>query len=449
MKKIIIQNDNGTRDLFYLKIIEFFLKKKNFQTYISDVNTLKVNLRRIKPDAVLASRLDNDIIQKIKHLTNIFIIAGEGGRTTKESSLPVYFGSGLSTLKSKNFNWVKRVYCWNKNVKKWLIGSKKFQNKQSFVSGNPKIDIYNTQEFKKETKIRKKKNFTIGVAFSSHSTSSYKGKLWTPHQSYFYIKNHPYAILKKGGYHEDMVWRDYGLLRIFMNSIRELLEKTNYNFLIKVGPFENIEYFKFLEKNYPKRIKICNVKLSTHAFIKKIDILLTGVSTIGIEALINKKPVFSLNGFFDQKRLYDHIDLKKSGYTSYVKLYYHIKNNKDLIDKIKLVRNKSLNFSSKNEKVTNRELESIYFNYNKKFMASNLIAEDISAIVKKSKTIKNKDAWKKKLKMRYEIPYFFALILIRIRDLIYALKSGAFKNYLNFFSSKNSDLDKEIKKYFS
>ena len=94
-----------------------------------------------------------------------------------------------------------------------------------------------------------------------------------------------FLMSQKNRHYEDYVWRDFAIARKVLKIIFDIIENTNHNIEIRVGPFEDPRDYNFLEKKYGDRVRIRKPNEQLKDFIKDIDLLLTCWSTTGREYL--------------------------------------------------------------------------------------------------------------------------------------------------------------------
>ena len=91
-----------------------------------------------------------------------------------------------------------------------------------------------------------------------------------------------------------------------------------------------------------------------------------------LEAIVLNKPVISIAGLISEKRLFQHISKKASGFDTFVNFYSLPKSIIELEDEINKVKNHTQNIKFKKDKL----LQNLY-NWDSKKLASREIANDI------------------------------------------------------------------------
>lgn len=442
MKKIrvLIHNDNSKRDLLGLKILQFELEKLGFKTKICNSQEAEIMFRLFKPNIFLASRADQYISKQASKNCLVFIIPGEGGHQTKETMLSVFMGRGYWKL--DNVSWIKRCYLWNKNTYDWLIESKLFKESQLKVVGNSRLDIYKNKRLL-DFLNNKKKKFKIGVAFSAKSTSTYFGP---PHFPKVYYNMNPkmnYPITIEDGHYEDIVWRDHSILRNMMAVIKSCIDNNVGDIILRPSPFEDPKEFDFLKNLHPNKIQVLPSQ-TLPEFLSEIDVLLTCWSTVGLEAIVLNKPVISIAGLMSEKRLFQHISKRASGFDTFVNFYSSPKSITELENEIHNIKNHNSN--NKDLKFKKDKLLKDLYNWDSKKLTSKEIANDIFNTVAKEDFSKQKD-WKHFFPIKFNLPVWLAFLIKRTIIYIRAFRSGTFKSYLGFYSNSDKEIIKLFKKY--
>ena len=325
--------------------------------------------------------------------------------------LSVYMGRGYWKLES--VEWITRCYLWSNRTKGWLLETGLFDEKQLFVSGSPRLDVYRHSLKLGEAANSVGDTPRLGVAFSAKSTSTYYGK---PKFPSVYFEMHPemtFPITQPGRQFEDVVWRDHAILRNMMRVLRKYLDNTKGEVWLRPSPFEDPKEFKFLEKLYPgKGIKVLENQ-TLPDFVTGVDAILTCWSTLGLEGLITKKPVISIAGLLDQQHLFSHISPKASGFETFAKFYHQPESDQELLRLVDLALENKLPASPRLEHEVELLLWDLY-NWPGEQNACALIADDIAAEIANAED-KSRQYWKEKLPFRLQIPIFLATIVAKAR----------------------------------
>lgn len=348
-------------------------------------------------------------------------------------------------------SWINRCYLWGEPTREWLMDTGIFIDDQLKVCGNPRLDIYRFPEVIQDTG-HAGKAFTIGVAFSAKSTSTYFGK-HSYAQAYFEM--HPnlnFPITKLGRHYEDICWRDHAILRIMMRSIKGCIDRfPDCKIVLRPSPFEDPDAYRFLEQKLSGKISV-EWGEPLPLFIGKIDMLLTCWSTTGLEALIGNKPVISIAGMMDQKHLFEHISKEASGFDTFVHLYEYPMSESGFYEIIKKIKDNKYSKSKHNIQLERLRLKELY-DWPSEKSASSLIAEDIVTRVREAQ--KRPDYWNglSDWKEIFPVPFNLPFVVVRILSVCLSqlkyLRSGAYKSYSSFFSLRDKKVNRLVGKYIS
>ena len=446
MQRILIHNDNGRRDLLGLKLLERALSARGFKVYLAGRTSLRPRLRRIRPHALIAARGDNPTARQASAVCPVYVIPGEGGRTTKETTLSVFLGRGYS--KRESAAWIRRCYLWNQNTERWLLETNMLSASQMKVVGNPRMDIYRCGGFKRARNTPVEgRPLRIGIAFSATSTSAYSG--YANHAKVYHDavkRDYVFPTVPPGRHMEDIVWRDHSILRHMMHTIIEIGEQMDAKMILRPNPLEGVDTYRFLERRYPGRLKLQH-KEPLPDFLSEIDVLLTCWSTTGIEMLLNEIPVISINGLMDRDRLFDHIASGPSGFHSFVPYYHNPTSLEDLLHLLKLAEAGELAVSPKPREETAKMIDDIYGWSVGQPSACDIIADDIAQDLATLDGAKStKSAWKEALPLKYSLPPGLVEHATYVRDLVRAARSGQFQSYMAFLGSHDRLVSKLIRR---
>jgi len=312
MKKILILVDNARRDLMWTKFLErCFRERDGVDVRLCHKRNVNIELRNFMPDAFVVSRADYPYVKSLEGLCRIYVVPGEGGRLSPGSALGPFLGRAYTPDRMHDVSFVDRAYLWGNRVHKWLKGTGLFRDDQLCVTGNNRMDIYRGYQ-KREREADKP--FTIGFAFSAKTTSAYYGAPRFPEVYYHMLEGDRYPVLKDNRFFEEYLWRDHGILRLSMEVLKRILNETDAHVSFRVGPFEDVNEYRFLEKLHPGRIRIEPQTELLPEWLEKIDVMLTCWSTAGLEAIILDKPVIALSFLMDQERLFDAFRPKENGF---------------------------------------------------------------------------------------------------------------------------------------
>lgn len=437
--RVLIFNDNAKRDLLGIRLLENALRRRGIATAICNPQNAKVKLRQFRPHGLIAARGDHAIARLAAKACKVFIVAGEGGHQTKETMLSVFMGRGYWKLDS--VDWIERCYLWSEQTRGWLLETGIFKDAQLQVVGNPRLDIYRDTGLVAGLS-KNEGPFRLGVAFSAKSTSTYYGH---PRFAKVYHDMHremTFPITQPGRHYEDVLWRDHAILRNMMSSMRSFLEQTPGEVWLRPSPFESPAEFEFLERLYPGRVKVLPNQ-TLPEFLCGVDAVLTCWSTVGLEALLLKKPVISIAGLLDQEHLFQHISPRASGFETFVQHYHQPDSEDALLDTLQAASTGALSPSARPEAETVTLLHDLY-NWPGEAPACELIAEDIARSLGTSRTQPNA-YWKIALPLRYGMPPALASLLVTLRTLQVTVSSGDFKAYWDFLRTSDPAIEKLLR----
>jgi len=338
-KSIVILVDNGLRDLLNCRILQEEFLRRGFKVYFCNKRNFKPVLRRVEPQAFIASRGDFPYLPEIARCCNLYVVPCEGGRLTPQTMMSVFLGRVHNrdvlardvkrldhyAREIADFSFIRKVYLWGPQSHKFLSDSGYFRQDQLMVAGVPKLDIYRVAS-KKET--GPKDELVVGLAFSVKNTSIYHGKYEYAKSLYNFDERDHLPMVPQGRHWEDYTWRDFAILRHMMRVVKKYLENHKGKLIVRVGPFENPADYEFLHKLYPDRVKIQEPKGELYEFLKQIDVLLTCWSTVGLEALLLNIPVIAIPFLIDYQHLTSHIDPQANGFDTFLPCY-HLPHSED------------------------------------------------------------------------------------------------------------------------
>ena len=386
--KIVIFVDNAKRDLFPSMLLKKRFEEKGFRAYLCNKRNFKVKLRKVQPDVFIISRADLPFARDVAKCCRLYVVPSEGGRLTPETMMSVFLGRTynpgiLSTGKKiqldqhyqeiKSFDFIRRVYLWGSSTREFLIQSGFFRPEQLLVVGNGRLDIY--RHMSAEHKKRDQDDFTIVFAFSVKSTSVITGRPEYAKSLYFMDDRSKLPMVRPEGHWEDYAWRDFAILRRMMRIIKKIIMTTNYKICLRVGPLENFDDYKFLEKIQPGRITIQKQEEQLFDFLRDIDVLVTCWSTTGLEALLMDMPVIAIPFLIDYGRLIYHVDPKANAFDTFLRCYHTPKSEDEVLDLIEMAKKRQLSVSADPEYL--KELLKTIYNWPSEKSATMAIVDDI------------------------------------------------------------------------
>jgi surface carbohydrate biosynthesis protein len=439
--RVLLFNDNAKRDLLGIRLLERALNQRGVKTSICHPQNAKIRLHEFRPHAFIAARGDHAIARQAAALCKVYVVAGEGAQQTKETMLSVFMGRGYWKLDS--VDWISRCYLWSARTQEWLMETGMFRPEQLKVVGNPRLDLYREDKLIKDLGAGRSRPFRLGVAFSAKSTSTYYGH---PHFARAYHDMHremTFPITAPGRHYEDIVWRDHAILRNMMRTLRAYLDRSSGEVWLRPSPFESPNEYTFLEKAYPGRVKVLPSQ-ALPEFLCGVDAVLTCWSTVGIEALLLRKPVVSIAGLIDQEHLFRHISAKAGGFETFASFYHAPSSEASLLDMLDQARKGDLAPSAKSDTEVQQLLSDLYA-WPGQGHACDLIAEDMVCDLADAPE-HGVQAWREKLPLRYPIPLSLASMGARLRMLLITARSGEFKAYWDFLRTSDPAVEALIRR---
>lgn len=441
--RVLIFVDNASRDLLGVRLLQEALSERGCEVSLCNLHDVRGKLVGLMPHVFVAARGDMKIAQQASKLCKVYVVPGEGGAQTRDSILTVFMGRAY--WKMDSVEWISKCYLWSKRTEGWLLDTGMFNPAQLAVVGGPRLDVYADKTLIEAMSKRSSPNkFRIGVAFSAKSTSAYYGD---PHFAEVYFdmgRNLNFPVTAPNRYFEDIVWRDHAILRHSMQMLKQILETMDCEVWFRSSPFESASEYRFLEKRYPGKVRIADSMILPE-FICGVDVLLTCWSTVGLEAMLLKKPVISIAGLIDQEHLFNHISAEAGGFDSFACFYHRPRSDSQLLELLGRAARGELPASTKSEADVNSLLKAIY-EWDGSCCVSDKIAGDICLDANAEKTeVPGRAEWKKVFPIR--LPSWLFIPLARIKMYWVALRCGHPRSYLNFVNYKNGRIDRLVREY--
>lgn len=320
MADVVIHLDNARRDLLASRLLQEAFERRGVRAHLSSQRTDTLLLRRRRPFAFISSRGDFPWLRDVAKCCTVYVMPSEGARLTNETMTAVFTGrsgsqarAGVGGLTEETFSYIRRVFLWGRQTESVLQDTGLFRPEQLMVTGNPRFDLYSA--LRTGAPPQRRKGFTLGAAFSVKTTSVFDGRPYYARWLYRLDETlmDRLNLLPPGRHWEDLVWRDFAVLRRLMKVLRLVIENTDWDVLLRVGVFEDPEDYRFLLDLAPGRIRIQPAQEQQADFLTQVDALLTCSSTVGMEALALDIPVIAMLFSIPVDRLADHIDSKTNG----------------------------------------------------------------------------------------------------------------------------------------
>lgn len=383
MKKILILVDNSRRDLLPSLLLKKYFENNNCKVDLCNKRNYKIKIREFIPDAFLASRGDMAFLSDISKVCKLYVIPAEGARLTPETMKSVFLGRihngkqyDMNGDIIEGFDFISKVYLWGDRTKRFLLSTKMFTEEQLEVSGNGRLDVYRNKLI--EDKKLVSSDFTLGIAFSIKSMSSFEGNvnyLKIIHSLFDKSKSGKFPMVPEGRHYEDYVWRDFAIARKMMEIILNVMHTTNYKIKFRIGPFENLDDYKFLQDLFPERIIIQDPSEQLIDYLSQIDLMLTCWSSTGLEAALMDVPVVAIPYLIDKNHLFEHIAAEANGFDTFLKIYYTPESIKEVMNLIEKANSKELP-TVPDEEFYNNFISDVY-NWPMNISTTKFIVDDI------------------------------------------------------------------------
>lgn len=462
MRRILILVDNSRRDLLPSLLLKKGFESVNCIVDFCNKRNYKIKVREFEPTAILVSRGDLPFLVDISKVCKVYVIPSEGARLTPETMKSVFLGrihNGKQYDQSGNiiegFDHISKVYLWGSMTKRFLLTTELFKEEQLKVAGNGRLDVYRNIESKKDTD-----DFTLGVAFSVKSLSSFEGGvnyLAAIYSLFDEMKSGKFPMVPEGKHYEDYVWRDFAIARQMMAVVLRIMHTTNYKIKFRIGPFENIDDYKFLADLFPGRIIIQDPSEQLVDFLEQIDLMLTCWSSTGLESVLMDVPVVAIPYLIDKEHLFHHIAPEANGFNTFLRIYYTPESVDELMELVEKKRKNTLPIVP-DEEFYKEFLFDVY-NWPMETSTTKYIVTDIIEELEKDKSKKFEKASYLKFSNKVEqvikaipLPDKTCVKLLRVLNdfkyMINDLKSGKYTMSKMHHELDNKEVSKLVNKVF-
>ncbi|RXJ68998.1 hypothetical protein CRV08_06085 [Halarcobacter ebronensis] len=462
MKRVLILVDNSRRDLLPSELLKVKFEQNGTIVDFCNKRNYKIKIREFCPDAFLVSRGDLPFLAQISRVCKVYVVPAEGARLTPETMKSVFLGrihNGKQLDQTgeviEGFDHISKVYLWGDRTRRFLLSTEMFKEEQLKVAGNGRLDVYRKNEQKKMHN-----DFTIGIAFSIKSLSSFEGNvnyLKIIHGFFDEAKSGRFPMVPEGRHYEDYVWRDFAIARQMLAVILTIMSTTNYKIRFRVGPFENINDYKFLHELYPDRIFIQDQSEQLIDFLEQIDLMLTCWSSTGLESVLMNVPVIAIPYLIEKEHLFAHIAPEANGFDTFLRIYYTPESIEEVMKLIEQQKSKQLPLVPDIE-FYNEFLRDIY-NWPTQVSTTTFIVDDVLKDLENTQTMADIKTMKFSPKIekilsliplpdRYSVK--FLRVLNDIKFFIADIKSGKYissKMHHELSNSEVSKLVESVKNY--
>lgn len=272
MKKIIISVDHKWRDLPNNVLLKIFLERQGHKVYLIRTGFEEHYVIGVDADLVVMIHLQDELNQDLakrlrKSGVHVVLMPTEGIPTLDKYRK---FSSGVFN----DLSGVSIQFVWNITIKNYLRSNKTIDFNKVKVVGCPRFDFYkyplinilkNKENFCKEYDLNSKLPI---VTFATNFTQAqffYKNREFffddASRLGYKKIFNQDYMTL------EEVVRNDYHSREIIFEAFIKLVEELrDVNFLLKLHPSEDHQYYKIKFENEYRHLNK-RVKLITNQYI--------------------------------------------------------------------------------------------------------------------------------------------------------------------------------------
>ncbi|MCK5608090.1 hypothetical protein KAR91_39785 [Candidatus Pacearchaeota archaeon] len=327
---VLLLIDQRQRDAIGILLIYHYLKKFGCKVYLCNKNNMLITYDRFKPKVVAFSDTGTYFSDWCRYMAKkslIVLIPQEGGIPDKEMAVKRHI---LNDVDTKPFTEeVAKVFLWGQQTADWLMEEGIFREDQIVVSGTPRLDVY---RFKNEMKDNS--SCRVGFANRGESINMVRGSMVRRIDDSKYNRGGVESYTGKDRNWEDWIWHSVAQMRHNFILMEKLGLDNSKKIIFRTDPYEKIDSYNYLKNKYGN-FEINN-NPSLKEYLSLIDVLVTEFSTTGIEALIMKKPVISIQKIIGP-RLLDHNDKKWHVNTRFMKYYWQpetIDEAMDMINKV-------------------------------------------------------------------------------------------------------------------
>ena len=328
--KIIILVDNKTRDLGgSIHLANHLGKKNGFQVFLLSTYR-KFEIFLIKPDILIVPNIMNNydnLIQECRKL-NIRIVVSD----TEGAKIGIYGNDEFldNNLIKRKISKVDLYLSWGEKIKKLEKKIKKTDFNKLYPAGSYRFDLISKNKFK--YKLYKNKPITLMTTYP------------IPNPRYQNVKEEKETALKNFYFNKknlDIKCKIY--LRLFNSFVnfcdKIFLNLKNQNFIIRVHPFENYNFYKERYSKF-KNVTV-DYQSNIHELIYNSKYVLSYGCQTSVECFAAKNYSLSLNFLDEAKKKASPKSMRcfSKEVNSYEELIKIIEKNKI----IKIKKNKYIN----------------------------------------------------------------------------------------------------------
>ena len=333
MKTVLLLVDQKARDLASVLLIGEYLKAMRVRTAICNKTNVLSAVLRHRPDVFVMSGTHGNFQAVARHIgpwCKLVLMTQEGACVTRDATILRHTLNGLSV--SCYLAGLSRVYLWGETSRRWLSEAGVYPDEVMRVVGTSRLDVYRAAMWRARgsNESRPRDGLRIGVANRGATVNPVSTANPVELLDHYRLEEGSHrAYIDTGREWEDWVWHSVASLRVNLNVIERLCANPNYDVVFRPDPFEKVESYRFLSDRY-KNFRI-NSDPILHNFVNEIDVLVTELSTTGIEAFILKRPVLSTQKLLGP-RLADHNSKPHHFNPEHVRLYWQPASEAELLE---------------------------------------------------------------------------------------------------------------------
>ena len=336
---VLLLVDQRARDAQGILLVYYFLKQMGCRVQLSNKRNMLQKYERFEPNVVAFSDTGtyfSDWCRYMSKKSQIVLIPQEGAIPERDMSVKRYI---INDTGSQPFTkGVAKVFIWGSQTASWLLEEEIFREDQIVVSGTPRLDVYRSGRGRDRPE---NGVLRIGFANRGESVNMVHDSMIQRIDNSKYNRDGVEAYTGPDRNWEDWIWHSVSQLRLFFILIEKLSGDQERTVLFRPDPFENFRSYDSLVRKYP------NFHISSTPFlvdfIDAIDVLVTEFSTTGMEFLIQKKPVISIQKIIGP-RLRDHNNNRSHVNTKHMKFYWQPETIEEALEVMEQIARNELSY---------------------------------------------------------------------------------------------------------
>ncbi len=375
-KKVLLLVDNCYRDGLSILLIAEQLREVGVVPILCNKVDIRMKFYIHQPDLVVLSTAathrdcDREKYLQLKKTAKIAIIPQEGGTPDKNQVISRRYGP----MKVRDL--IDRVFLWGPAAQEWLLEEGLFKPEQLTVTGTARLDVHRCS-----TAAGTQDRSCIGIVTKHRMLSSYLNHSFVNIIHRLVATPPPVnSLYDKDRNIEDTIWYYVALLRSQLQLVHHGITDHGLNFSWRPSPFESAADYEFLTSEY-NNIEV-NKTDPVHSFVAKCHTVVVGMSTVGIEAMMNGIPAITTYRLLGE-RFHDHI--RMPWWTPpHLKFYWQPETFDELIDMCVAASENRLDISPNYDEFS--QYLKRFYNYPCTEPASKTIAREIKQLVEEETT---------------------------------------------------------------